>query len=427
MKPLYETAIPDREDIKLGRAHQKGVLSRMPLEGNPRVLASIAKTARKPISGVSVRTRLTGLLERSRHIANPVNAQQAKDFFEGALAALDTKDHLKATTEMVAAARAGDAVQRAALARKIAVNVGHLIRAVGDWVQWYETITLAEDETAWLRNYVPQQIDVKVANADGTLTVRTARPNLEDNNPVGMFFLLSDIFVTKLFDPNKGDVSAAALGTIDISLDLAEKLDELLQLPFLVGTPNSVYTAAFVNDGTPAAHYHASSRIKTANFPAGNIIALASNGAGTLPRFDVIRAVDEYFSRFGTNFDPAGDMVPVEIRVASGVAPAFGNEFTPTSVANPLTESLFKNRSIIPYNGRNYIIVPDATLDPADKYAYVRSNLPAGLFFEKPAGAMVHREEKAIENEVETFERMLIGQALPVTSGPRVLAVKWKT
>lgn len=372
-----------------------------------------------------VRQRLEGLAARAA-FCNPLNAQFAKDFFQQVLDHVDTDEARAHTQGLVTASMEGDRDARMELGRTIAVNVGHLIRAAGTWVQWYETRTLAEDETAFLRNFVPQQVDVRVSNADGTLSARHAMPNIEDNSIVDLYFLLSDPFIATLFDPNKGNVADAALGVVDISMDLMEKLDSLLQLPFTVGSPNSVFVANFIKDGTPASHFHASSRIKTANFPAGNIIAPTSNGANTQPRFDCIKAIDEYFGRFGSGFDVDGDMVPVAIHVSSGIAHQFGNEFSPTSHANALTNQLFQNIGQIQFNGKTYQIISDNTIDLADKHLYVRSNLPAGLHFEKPAGAHVHRVERIIENEVETFERGLFGQAFPVTWVPRVLAVKFK-
>ena len=231
----------------------------------------------------------------------------------------------------------------------------------------------------------------------------------------------------KLFDEYKGNIANAGLAVVDISLDLKDKIDALLQLPFLVGTPNSVYTATFVTDGTTAAHYHASSRINTANYPTGNIIAAAGNGASTKPRFECIRAIDKYFSQFGAGFADGGDMVAGRIHVASGIASQFGDEFTPTTVTNPYADGLFQNRGSVSFNGRAYEIVPDPTIDPAAKYIYVSSNLPAGIFFDKPAGSLVHRHEDTILNEVQTFERALIGYCFPVTWAPRVLAVQFKS
>lgn len=414
-------------EIKAGRARQKAILSRLPVSGNPKAVSASGRAIPRRVSGQPVRARLQGFLSRAKDICNPANYEASKAFLEGCLSALDTEDHKKQMAALVTASLNGDREAKATLGMNIAVSVGHLIRAGGTWVQWYQSQTLQPDETPFIRNFVPQQVDVRVANADGTLTTKHAQPNQESTEQINLFFLLSDVFIATLFDPNKGSVAEAALGTIDISLDLMEKLDGLLQAPFIVGADGSPFVASFVNDGTPASHFHASDRINTANFPTGNIIAAAGNGATTKPRFAVIQAIDDYYSRFGSGFDPAGDVFGTTIHVASGIASQFGLEFTPTSGNNPLTNSLFANRSFIPYNGKTYTIVPDPTLDPNDKYVYVSSNQPAGLFFEKPAGALVHREERQRENEVETWERILVGMGFPMTWATRVLAVQFKS
>ena len=49
-----------------------------------------------------------------------------------------------------------------------------------------------------------------------------------------------------------------------------------------------------------------------------------------------------------------------------------------------------------------------------------------GLYIDKPAGALVDREVRKVENEVLTFERILMGYGFPVTWIPRVLAVKFR-
>ncbi len=347
-------------------------------------------------------------------------------FLEGAIAAISTDAHKQKMSEMVAAASAGDKEQQVALSKVVVSSVGHLIRAAGTWQQWYKSVSLKEDEVGYIRDYVPQQVEVRLGTGDGTVAAYDLQPDLEDDRIVPLFFIYSDVVRAKLFDEYKGNIADAALATVDIALDLMEKIDALLQVPMTVGTSSSVFTATFVNDGTPASHYHASDRIFTTNFPTGNIIVLSTNGASTVPRFDVIRAVDEYFGRFGSAFSPDGEMVAARIHVASGMAHHFGDEFTPTSAANLYTDKLFVTRKRVEYNGSIYEIVPDPTMDPASKYVLVTGNAPAGIFFDKPAGSMVKRTEDEVLNEVFAFERALIGYGFPITWAPRVLAVKFK-
>lgn len=426
-KSIIAPGILTAADIRRGVARQAAVLAEAPLDTNRALLAQMKTMDPRTMDQTSVEGRLQNLLGRAKGgMLNAVNAVKSAAFIQAALDAINTKESQDRISELVTASigEGQDArVAKATLGKMVAVNVGELIRAAGDYVQWYEWQTLAEGDTPWLSNFVPQQVNVRVANADGTLTTRDALPNVSSHDPVPLYFLLSDMFRAKLFDPNKGNVANAALATVDIAMDVMEKLDGILQLPFTVGTPNSVFIANFVNDGTAASHFHLSARINAANLPAGNLITLLSNGANTVPRFDVIRAIDEYYGRFGSVM---GNMGAAEIRVASGIAHQFGNEFTPTSTTNPYTDSLFTNRGVVTYNGKNYPIVPDPTISPTDPHVYVRGTLPAGIHFDKPAGAMVHREENIIQNEVSTCERILVGQAFPLTWAPRVLAVRFK-
>lgn len=418
----------DPQDIALGRAFQKRVLASTPLEGNRAVIDRIQANP-KNISSNSVMQRLKMLATQAAIIANPINAVAAAAFFKDSIEALESEDNRKKMADLVTASMSKDAAEgkaaKAALGKIIATNVGNLIRAAGTWVQWYESQSLGEGDTAYLRNYVPQYGDVKVGTAEGGLRTRNILPNLESDEMVDLFFLYSDTYRAKLFDKHKGNIADSALAVIDLAMDLKEKIDGILQLPFIIGSANQIYVANFVNAGTAASHFHASARINTANFPTGNIITLSDNGAATTPRFAVIRAIDEYMGRFGDAMDGVGGMT--QIHVASGIAHTFGNEFTPTSVANPYTDKLFTNRRRGEYNGMVYEIVPDPTLSPTDKHVYVKGAAPAGIYFEKPAGAYTHREEDIRHNEVTTWERMLYGQAIPLTWVPRVLAIKFKS
>ena len=416
----------DKADFARGRTLQKSRLAATPLAGNRQLIEHLEKNPRR-VSTLGTMDQLKSLLARSLALANPANAACAKAFFEGAMNAIETADHKKQMTEMVAAAVGNGAESyeaKVALSRLIANNVGMLIRCTGDWIQWYESKSLQPDEVPYLRNFVPQVGDVRVGTQDGTMAVKHVQPDLEDDSLVPLFTLISDVYVATLFDPYKGFISDAALGTLDISMDLMEKIDGLLQLPFSVGTPNSAFVSSFTVDNTPAAHYHASARIFTSNFPAGNIIAPSSNGASTKPRYDVLRAIDEYLGRFGSAIDGLG---VTQVRVAAGVAHQFGDEFSVSTPVNAYSDQVFKNRSRMVVNGRTMEIVPDITIDPADPHVYVKGPSPAGLYFDKPAGAKVSRTENEVRNEVTTFERALIGYAIPNTFVPRVLAVRYKS
>lgn len=418
----------DPADIARGRAFQNRVLSNTPLEGN-RDLIKRMQDNPKNASRVSVVDRLKSLAARVKAVGNPRNAAVAAAYFEGALSAMETAESRQKISDLVAASISPDSSEaksaRVALGRIIAKNVGNLIRAAGTWIQWYESQSLGESDVPYLRNYVPQTGNVYVGTNVGGMTVKNILPNLESDEMVELHFLLSDSFRAILFDKYKGRIMDAQLAVIDIAADLAEKLDGIFQLPFIIGSANSVYVANFVKNGTAAAHFHASSRINTANFPTGNIITLSDNGANTVPRFKVIQAIDEYMGRFGGAMEGTDGLT--QVHVASGIAHQFGSEFTPTSVANPVTDQMFANRRRISYNGMTYDIVPDPTLDPTDKHVYVKGSMPAGLYFDKPAGAYTYRKEDEALNEVITWERVLYGQAIPLTWVPRVLAIKFKS
>ncbi len=431
MKPSFIHLKPEelKGDYAAGRKLQTAVLSRLPLSGNRKALEAMrddrALGKAKPISEMGVRERLRNLANRAIGICGEGLRKEAKEFFDAVFAGLDDQDSRKKVSDMVAASQGGDNEAQATLSLMVAENVGKLIRFTGSYMQWYKTVTLGEADVPYIRTYVPQEINVRLGTADGTTRVHNAMPDLEDDTKAILFFMVSDMLRAKLFDENKGMISDAALGTVDIALDLADKIDAYLQLACLPGTPNSIFVANFVNNGTPASHYHASARINTGNYPAGNIIAPTTNGANTLPRYDCLFAIDDYFSRLASLLD--GAVGPVRVHVPSIFASAFGKEFTPTSVANVYADQVARNNKLLNVNGRNFEIIPDDTLSPTSKYLLVNAGLPVGLFFNKPAGSKVFRKEDDILNEVVTWERALISTLYPVPWAVGSLAIQFKT
>ena len=429
---LLNYPVVTKAEIAAGQRNQKRVLAGLPLSGNPALLKKMqedrANGISRRVSEVSTRDQLNGLFAKGMARCGDRLREGCKQFFEGALTALDTEESRKGVADMVAASQGDtpDAKEaQVALARMIAENVGKLIRFTGSYVPWYKSVTLGESDIPYVRTYVPQEINVRIGTGDGTLITHDAQPDLEDDTKAILFFMISDILRARIFDVNKGNIADSALGTVDIALDLLDKIDAYLALAVRVGGAYSVFTRTFINDGTPAAHYQVSSRINTANYPTGNIIAPAGNGAATKPRFDCLRVIDEYFGRFASALDNA--VGPVRVHMASGIAHQFGDEFTPTSVANPYTDQVFQNRKMLSYNGRSFEIVPDDTIDPADKYLYVNGGSPIGLYFDKPAGAKVFRKEDDVLNEVSTWERALLATMYPVPWAIGSCAVQFKT
>lgn len=429
---LLTYPVVTKAEIAAGQRNQKRVLAGLPLSGNPALLKKMqedrANGISRRVSEVSTRDQLTALFAKGMARCGDRLREGCKQFFEGALTALDTEESRKGVADMVAASQGDtpDAKEaQVALARMIAENVGKLIRFTGSYVPWYKSVTLGESDIPYVRTYVPQEITVRIGTGDGTLITHDAQPDLEDDTKAILFFMISDILRARIFDVNKGNIADSALGTVDIALDLLDKIDAYLALAVRVGGANSVFTGTFVNDGTPASHFHANVRVNTANYPTGNIIAPAGNGGATKPRFDCLRVIDEYFGRFASALDNA--VGPVRIHMASGIAHQFGDEFTPTSVANPYTDQVFQNRKMLSYNGRSFEIVPDDTIDPTDKYLYVNGGMPIGLYFDKPAGAKVFRKEDDVLNEVSTWERALLATMYPVPWAIGSCAVQFKS
>ncbi len=421
-----------KAEFAAGKKFQKAVLSRLPLSGNRGALEAMRDDRRAGrstrLTETGIRHQIQNAFGRALAVCGVGRVDEVKEFFTGVLAGLDDQDARKQLSDMVAAS-IGDTDSareaKAALTIMIAENVGKLIRFTGSYMQWYKSVTLGEEDVPYVRTYVPQEINVRLGTADGTTRVHNAMPDLEDDTKAILFFMVSDMLRAKIFDEERGMIADSALGTVDIALDLADKIDAYLQLACLVGTPNSVFTAAFTNDGTPASHFHASARINTANYPAGNIIAPTSNGANTLPRYDCLVAIDDYFSRLASVME--GAVGPVRVHVPSALSSAFGKEFTPTSVANPYTDQVARNNKVMNVNGRNIEIVPDDTLDPAGKHLLVNGGLPIGLFFNKPAGSKVFRKEDDVLNEVATWERALISTLYPVPWAVGSMAVQFKS
>jgi hypothetical protein len=204
-----------------------------------------------------------------------------------------------------------------------------------------------------------------------------------------MGYLTSDIVRTRRVDIYRGRIADPALATINIAMDMGMKVDGQVQ-NLLIG-PNSNFFGLFTFTGKRANwSYVAHSRINTANLPNTNDVIVfeqdgvtPTNGFG----FQVLAYITDYCARWdgafqdGVNLRPTGRILlpPAHIKnIANGIYPSGA---TRNKIADELMDQGWFG---VHYLGRDWLFVPDNTLDPTEFACYPEFNKKPCQAFFKP-------------------------------------------
>lgn len=146
-------------------------------------------------------------------------------------------------------------------------------------------------------------------------------------------------------------------------------------------------------------------------------------------RKEVFDAIIQYFTTWGDGV-MEGNPQPVEVLVASSHVNAFLASVGFATVQNMLSEQVFNGGHVVNYGGYNWIITGDNTIDPNQGMAYVRSNLPVGIAFDKPSLAKTIMDETpalVVQNKGRVCEIWCEAFALPLHWRKRTFGVCYKT
>ncbi len=353
-------------------------------------------------------------------------------YFTGLAEDLQSEDYIQARADMVEAIRAKDKDAVTAFKEVVAEMTTNIVLATSNWLPFFRVHTLNHNDRAEVINETNQEIGVSIIGIDGKADrVRAVKEFTAE--PVRMLVLATDVYEYPLFDLDKGfDVRDAALVQVDLARDLAAQVDAMLAQYILVGTPNSMLTAAFQTTGAMVSRdYHAHSRVNTANFPAGNLLTLDGNSTTTKLRLDVFKAIVKYQHDWGSGAFPDGDIMAQTIIVPSSDTTGFLDEIATIDVNdNEVTRQIFNGGVPVNYGGQTWRVIGDNTLDPNDGMAYVQTNKPVGEFYQKPSLDQTLLDDsfdRKINNSEAVAMTKVVGAATSRHHRPHLIGVRYRT
>jgi hypothetical protein len=366
-------------------------------------------------------------------IVNPSGkGAELKEYFEGLAESVVDPDVLKERGEMILGARAGDPEKIQLRAASIKTMVSNIVLASSSWANFFNQVTLGDEDWPMYEVSVPQEILVETVGIGGvTDTVQAIMDKKQ--YPIPMEIYWTQWFEYALRDMYKGNrVKDLALAQIDMARDFVAKIESILAGFIINGATDSRLTAAFdtTNEDLKLRDYVAHSRINTANFPAGNLVTLSTNTTSTTFRKEVLDAALEYAEAWGGDLDGTGPLEIQSIRVASSDVGAWRAGITLTSESNSLTEQIMQGGAVLNYAGKRFTLEGDNTLDPNDGTAYVQFNKPIGEQYEKTSFADVlidESPERVQMNKGRMSQGTALGWALPRPMRKNILGIVYRT
>lgn len=332
-----------------------------------------------------------------------------------------TKEAILATMKLMTSARAGNADAIIELNKLRVITIDNYVRATSNYVSFFEPVGLEDDETPSYENTQRREVKVKYVSEDGHgfRTTRAVRPKVITH--YGMKIIESEMVEYKLWDPDQGKaIQEAARATVDISFDVANKLDKIA-FDFLDG-----YIGAFVKTGDPVNRtYFPNSRVVDANLPTTNDLVLSDNSGATLFRLKVIRAIMKYCASwgrvFGTPIVPTG-----AIYVPSIDSTDMSEEIVPTgSTNNAIADGVLQDYLQFDYMRKRWTLIPDETIPTGKCYPVL--NKPVGQYFTKTQFDKEWLETSERLNVESRGARKVIQFVSPLINRVNALRVTYKS
>ena len=265
------------------------------------------------------------------------------------------------------------------------------VRAMSNFISFFRPVTLQPNEQVCYINTYRNPISVRYMGQDGGVqTVKAVRAQYPIF--VDMREITTDEVGYQIRDINLGpDIAASAQATVDISWDMANKVDYLAFLMMTSGqslAKQGIF-GPFNLTGAPLDRtWIPNDRIVASNLPTTNDLSCSDNGTGAgqsnLFRLNVIRTIMAYCEAWGNIWGapirPTGLII-----VSSADVTQLASEITPTSLIfpNAVAEGLLQSYTQFDYMGIRWTLVPDVTLPKGVCYPVL--NRPVGEVFYKPA------------------------------------------
>jgi hypothetical protein len=303
-------------------------------------------------------------------------------------------------------------------------TVENFLYPSSNWVRFFETGVLGENDQPWFENVEHFEVDINVVGQDGGAP-RWQAQNAHSKQMIPPYRLSSDELEYPIFDDLTGKIADRSKMNIDIAGDMGWKLDTQLfgNLQDLIGP--------FTLTGDKLSRvYVPHSRIIAANLPTTNLLVPAGNTSTTLFDKRCLDAIIAYCRAWGDNLFGDGPLIPVSVSVPSAHITGFLSDVLITDPDNVMNRQVFDFGIIMQYGGYKWMFIADNTLDPAEGLAYVQFNKPVGKHWTKPAGdRLIIDDSKAMqkENRESMLMNKLFFTAIPSNRRMNIAAVQYRT
>lgn len=353
--------------------------------------------------------------------------QNLTEFFDKAIESCGSQQHRDDLAALQNRALVDGAALRQLNALRV-ITIQNFVTAMANASAFFETVELLENEEPFVENNTRQEIRVRFIGEDGkprmTPAIRT-----RGTGRIDLRTLSTDEVEYPLVDVYKGRVAEQALANMDLSYDLAMKKNA--EFWRLVKASVGSFT---LNGNKQDRVYVPHSTIVSGNLPSTNLVTLAGNTTSTKFRFDVIRAAVQWCLSWGNNATSFGEIVPVTFFLPSADLGAMLDEINVNSPDNAIVNEIADTGYVLKLGGKQFNLIGDATLDPAEGMAYVRTNVPLGKHLPKPSMSAMYPQspdqvstEQIQANKGKTWMKEVFGVFVPPQSRMGVLGIRFRT
>lgn len=364
---------------------------------------------------------LEGLKKRARQVASSnASVQGALDTMISNIGSENRGETAKEWQERVKAAGMGDVGAKAEVSRIRLLRTQNFMVAMSNWLPYFSEVSLADSEAPYWQNESQMETTANYTGADGRPRKSTIVKHREQVQ-INLHKVSSDEVEYLLVDPYKGRIADETKALINIGRDMSVKIDSLAK-PFVTGATADTFSNGSSRKSGRTFVLH--SVIAGGNLPQGNRLVASSESRFSKAAMD---AIIKYCASFGNLY---GQMLrPEAIYLPASDSTGHLADVTLTSNSNSIVEEIFGGGIIQNYGGFNWPIIPDITLAPGDKFAYVRLNQPVGEYYTKPGLDEMYDEvttESRKNNRGSMSQSKWIGFVAPLPWNPFVIRVQYK-
>lgn len=349
-------------------------------------------------------------------------------FFDDLLKNSTDPEHLKQRDEFMKRAESDPKVREQLCAIRIE-NFSNYVMASTHFMDFFfEVVNLANDERPIHQNTARQETKLFYVGPDGGHKMLKINPE-QDEALIPLKWLSTETVRYRKVDIYRGSIVDAALQTINLAEDAANQIDGLCQNLLLNG---SIF-GDFVFTGKKSKWtFVPNSRVHASNLVTTNDLKVYSTGTTFVGKFGfpVLDEIIDYSARMGGAY-PGGFTCTGRILVPPTHIKEIKDGITPAgSTSNKIADELLEQGYFgVNYQNRNWLFVPDNTLDPGKGRCYPEFSRKAGRVYLKPGLT----EEKTVttpeldrNNEEERYMKQPFGAAINETSRPLVCSVQYK-